>query len=91
MIRPHLEYVDFIIESGSKGLVTKNDRLQERALCRIEFSYSAENKKSYDELQSLYGISVYENLFETSDRMSDAFQLCVGHFHFVLHFLLLNI
>ena len=32
MIRPHLEYVDFIIESGSKIYVNKLDRLQERAL-----------------------------------------------------------
>ena len=28
--------------------------------------------------------SVYEKLFETSDIMSDAFELCVGHFHFML-------
>ena len=59
MIRPHLEYVDFIIESGSKNLIVKIDRLQERALCRIEFSCSAENRKSYAELQLSYGI---ENL-----------------------------
>ena len=35
--------------------------------------------------------SVYEKLFETSDIMSDAFKLCVGHFHFVLDFFLFDI
>ena len=32
MITPHLEYVDFIVESGSKIAVSKFTRLQERAL-----------------------------------------------------------
>ena len=35
--------------------------------------------------------SVYEKLFETSDIMSDAFELCVGHFHFMLDNFLFNI
>ena len=35
--------------------------------------------------------SVYEKLFETSDIMSDAFELCVGHFHFMLDIFLFNI
>ena len=35
--------------------------------------------------------SVYEQLFETSDIMSDAFELCVGHFHFMLENFLFNI
>ena len=61
MIRPHLEYVDFIIESGSKNLVAKIDRLPERALRRIEFFDPIENRKSYDGLQILYGI---ENLYQ---------------------------
>ena len=34
--------------------------------------------------------SVYEKLFETSDIMSDAFELCVGHFHFMLVIFLFN-
>ena len=59
MIRPHLEYVDFIIDSGSKKLVSKMDRLQKRALRRIENSINSENRKSYTELEKLYGI---ENL-----------------------------
>ena len=37
MIRPLIEYVDFIIDSGSKSLISKLDRLQERALMKIEY------------------------------------------------------
>ena len=59
MIRPHLEYVDFIIESGSKNLIHKLDCLQERALRRIEYCPLSENRKSYPELEVYYGI---ENL-----------------------------
>ena len=56
MIRPHLEYVDFIIESGSKTLVSKVDRLQERALRRIEYCNPVENRKTYHDLEILYNI-----------------------------------
>ena len=35
--------------------------------------------------------SVYEKLVETSDIMSDAFELCVGHFHFMLDIFLFNL
>ena len=35
--------------------------------------------------------SVYEKLFETSDIMSDAFELCVGHFHYLLDIFLFDI
>ena len=59
MIRPHLEYVDFIIESGSKKLVSKLDRLQERTLRRIEYCKKPEKRKEYLELEKEYNI---ENL-----------------------------
>ena len=35
--------------------------------------------------------SVYEQLFETSDIMSNAFELCVRHFHFMLEKFLFDI
>ena len=35
--------------------------------------------------------SEYEKRFETLDIMSDAFELCVGHFHFMLDIFLFNI
>ena len=56
MIRPHLEYVDFIVESGSKTLVSKLDRLQDRALRRIEYCKKPENRKGYPVLQKEYHI-----------------------------------
>ena len=56
MIRPHLEYVDFIIESGRKNLVNKLDRFQERALRKIEYCTLPERKKSYVELGIKYDI-----------------------------------
>ena len=59
MIRPLLEYVDFVIDSGSKCLISKLDRFQERALRRIEYCTQPENRKSYVELGKLYNI---ENL-----------------------------
>ena len=59
MVRPHLEYVDFIVESGSKFWISKLDRLQERALRRIEYCKKPENRKKYCELEKEYNI---ENL-----------------------------
>ena len=59
MIRPHREYVDFIFEYGSKKLVSKLDRIQERALRRIECCKKSENRKEYSILKKEYKI---ENL-----------------------------
>ena len=56
MIRPHLEYVDFVVESGSKIAVSKFTRLQERALRRIKYCSTSEN---YIELEQQFNI---ENL-----------------------------
>ena len=56
MIRPHMEYVDFIVESGSKKLVSRLDRLQERALCKIEYCRIPGNRKEYSALKIEYNI-----------------------------------
>ena len=68
MIRPHLEYVDFVIDSGSKKLVNRLNRLQERALRRIEYSTRPENRKSYPELEKQYGIENQIFLSHTVNR-----------------------
>ena len=65
MIKPHLEYVDFIIESGSKVYVNKLDRLQERALRTIEYCCQPENRMTYSRLEKKYGI---ENLYTRRKR-----------------------
>ena len=59
MIRPHLEYVDFIVESGSKKLISKVNRIQERALRKIEYCQNPEKRKEYTVLEKEYNI---ENL-----------------------------
>ena len=59
LIRPHVEYVDFIVESGSKKLVSRLEKLQERALRRIEYCKKSENRKEYSVLENEYKI---ENL-----------------------------
>ena len=56
MIRPHLEYVDYVVESGSKIHISKLDRIQERALRRIEYCKTPENRKEYSELENEYKI-----------------------------------
>ena len=65
MIRPLIEYVDFVIDSGSKCQISKLDRFQERALRRIEYCKKPENRKTYVELEKLYKI---ENLHVRRDR-----------------------
>ena len=56
MIRPLLEYVDFIVDSGSKCLISKLDRFQDRVLRRVENCTNPESRKSYAELGKLYNI-----------------------------------
>ena len=65
MIRPLIEYVDFVIDSGSKCLISKLDRFQERALRRIEYCVQPVNRKPYAELEKLYNV---ENLHAKRDR-----------------------
>ena len=56
MIRPHLEYIDFVIESSNKNCISKINKLQERALRRIEYCYNPEERLDYIELQVMYNI-----------------------------------
>ena len=59
MIRPHLEYIDFIVESGTKEHIEKLNKLQDKALRRIEFCKNMDERSDYDVLRSKYRI---ENL-----------------------------
>ena len=56
MIRPYLEYVDFIIESSTKEKVLKVDALQQKALRRIEYCRTPEEKKTYEVLERKFKI-----------------------------------
>ena len=53
-------------------------------LLQLYFIYSEEIHRPTSIILTIQLNSVYEKLFETSDIMSDAFELCVGHFHFML-------
>ena len=51
MILPHLEYIDFVIESSTKEIISKMDRVEERALRRIEHCANPINRLDYQELR----------------------------------------
>ena len=55
MIRPHMEYGDFIVDSANRGLVCRLDRLQEKALRLAEYKSNAK-KKDISNLQSDFKI-----------------------------------
>ena len=65
MIRPHLDYIDFVIESGSVVRVKKLDNLQRKAIRRIEYCTNVENKQNLDVLIGKYKI---EDLGERRKR-----------------------
>ena len=56
MIRPHLDYIDFVVESGSADRVHKLDLLQNKAVRRIEHCVVPENREKLDVLLGKYKI-----------------------------------
>ena len=56
MIRPHLDYIDFVIDSSSTDRVKRLDNLQNKALRRIEYCMVKENRLEYNVLQKKYNI-----------------------------------
>ena len=56
MIRPHLDYIDFVVDSASAGRVKKLDNLQRKAVRRIEYCTAKENRLDYMALQDKYNI-----------------------------------
>ena len=46
MIRPHLDYIDFVVDSGTADRILKLDRLQEKAIRRIEYCLDPERGKN---------------------------------------------
>ena len=54
MIRPHLDYIDFVVESGSANHIQKLDTLQKKALRRIEYCMNVENRQDKKALQGKY-------------------------------------
>ena len=53
---PHMEYIDFIVESGTKEKISRLDKLQDRALRQIEYCNKPENRLDYDIPRNKYKI-----------------------------------
>ena len=56
MIRPHLDYIDFVIDSGTSDHILKLDRLQEKAVHRIEYCTDKNARKKIAVLQEEFKI-----------------------------------
>ena len=56
MIRPHLDYIDYVVDSSSKENISKLDRLQNKAIRRIEYCVNVEHRKDIDLLHHDYNI-----------------------------------
>ena len=56
MMRPHLDYIDFVVDSASADRVKELDNLQKKALRRIEYCVNSELKLGYPALQDKYNI-----------------------------------
>ena len=56
MIRPHLDYIDFVVESGSADRIQKLDNLQKKAIRRIEYCLIPANRQNLDVLLGKYKI-----------------------------------
>ena len=49
-------YIDFVVDSGSSDRIKKLDRLQEKAMRRIEYCFDKESRKDIDILQEDFNI-----------------------------------
>ena len=56
MIRPHLDYMDFVVDSSSMDRVKRLETLQNKALRHIEYCMVKENRLDYKVLQTKYNI-----------------------------------
>ena len=56
MIRPHLDYIYFVVESGSADRIKKLDTFQKKAIRRIEYCMVPENRQSIDVYLEKYKI-----------------------------------
>ena len=59
MIRPHLDYIDFVVDSGTSDRISRSDHLQEKAVRRIEYCIDKHERKEIDILQEEYNIEPF--------------------------------
>ena len=56
MIRPHLDYIDFVVDSSSSNRILKLDRLQDKAIRCIEYCIDKKDRKEIEVLQGEFNI-----------------------------------
>ena len=56
MIRPHMNYIDFVVDSCSMERISKLERLQNKAIRRIEYCTNREQRNDIDILHVKYNI-----------------------------------
>ena len=56
MVRPHLDYIDFVVDSASADRIQNLDTLQRKALRRIEYCIKPENRQDIDVRMGRYKI-----------------------------------
>ena len=56
MVRPRMDYIDFVIDSSSADRIKNLDNLQKKALRRIEYCMIKENRLDYPLLQEKHNI-----------------------------------
>ena len=56
MIRPHLDYIDFVVDSGSADRIRNLDTLQKKAVRRIEYCTDPEIRQGSEVLMEKYKI-----------------------------------
>ena len=56
MIQLHLDYIDFVVDSGSSDRVQKLDRLKKKALRRIVYCINPEDRQDTDVFMVKYNI-----------------------------------
>ena len=59
MIRPHLEYGDFIVGTANQNFINKLDRLQDKAVRLAEYR-TYENRQNISDLMNVLGIEKLE-------------------------------
>ena len=56
MIHPDLEYIDYVVESGSSDCIAKLDKLQNKDIRDIEYFIDPFKRENMEELHELYNI-----------------------------------
>ena len=57
MIKPHFDYVDFVLDSANKQYTDRLERLHKRAIRKIENKLTSDTKDSYDVLLKSYNLT----------------------------------